>query len=218
MSGGGSSSDDGPPGVGLWIVSFSDCMVNLMAFFLMMLTFSSTSHNPKTRVEGPYPTPAGNSVLEGSNDPQGSVVKSVRDVTDFTESGSEMPTEQDAIPTRNPRESPGPLVGADVYKTRHDVIVSCRKLFWGEGSVLRPGGQEYLKLLAGYLVKVSNRVAVSAGPRAADMERATAIIEFLSREAGLAADRFSILAWPPPRRADQQATVGITILSGSPCP
>lgn len=213
MSGGGSG--DGP-GVDLWILSFSDCMVNLMAFFVMMLTFSSsTSHGSKTRVEGVYPTNEGNSAMPMPGTKGGSLAPGAPVLQESTEKGSEFATDSDPVPTHNPKESPDAKVGAEAFRSRHDVAIPCRRLFYGQGAVFKPGSRECLSLLAAYLEKVSTLdVVVSAGPGAGDLDRASAVVDFLTAK-GLKGDRFSIGAGPVQRDPGGQALLTVSVLPRS---
>ena len=215
MSGGGSG--DGP-GVDLWILSFSDCMVNLMAFFVMMLTFSSTSHSSQSRVEGVVPTKEGNSAIPMPAAKGSSLTPGVPSLQESTEAGSESATDSDAVPTHNPKASPDAMVGADALRARHDVAIPCRRLFYGQGSVLRPDSRACLALLAGYLGKVPNAVAISAGAAQADVERASVVIEYLTGEGGLKADRFSIAVGPTPRGTGGSPMLVVSVLPRSLCP
>ena len=44
------SEDDGPPAIGEWIVTFSDCMTLLLCFFVLLLTFSSFDEEALKRI------------------------------------------------------------------------------------------------------------------------------------------------------------------------
>ena len=217
----GHGGGDGP-GVDLWILSFSDCMVNLMAFFVMMLTFSGSSHEKGGKgsgVEGVVQTPGGNSVMAmpGAKG-GGSMAGGVDHLQESTTSGSESATDSDPVPTRNPKESPGAMVGAEAMRARHDVAIPCRRIFYGEGSVLRSDSRECLSLLAGYLGKVPNAVAVSAGVSEADVERASVIIEYLTNEKGLKVERFSIGVTPTGQSPGGGAMLVVSVLPRSVCP
>ncbi|MCY2926327.1 MAG: flagellar motor protein MotB [Planctomycetota bacterium] len=126
----------------LWILSFSDCMVNLMAFFVMMLTFSSTGHSSKSRVEGVVPTKEGNSAMAMPGGKGGSLTPGAPALQETTETGSEFATDSDPVPTHNPKASPEAGVGAEAFRSRHDVAIPCRRLFYGQGAVLRPDAAE----------------------------------------------------------------------------
>ncbi|MCY2931769.1 MAG: hypothetical protein NTV86_20220 [Planctomycetota bacterium] len=199
----------------LWILSFSDCMVNLMAFFVMMLTFSSTSHSSKSRVEGVYPTKEGDSAMAMPGTKGGSLAAGANVLQETTETGSEFATDSDPVPTHNPKESPDSKVGAEAFRSRHDVAIPCGRLFFGRGAVLKPGSGECLSLLAGYLEKVpTHNVVVSAGPAPGDLDRASAVVEYLAAK-GLQGERFSIGAGPAQRDPKDRPLVIVTVLPRS---
>lgn len=215
MSGGGSG--DGP-GVDLWILSFSDCMVNLMAFFVMMLTFSSTSNSAKSRVEGVYPTKEGNVAMPMPGAKGGALAPGAPQLQETTEQGSEFATDSDPNPTHNPKASPEAAVGADAFRSRHDIAIPCRRLFYGQGAVLRPDSQECLSLLAGYLGKVPNAVSVSTGTAYGDIDRAAVVIEYLTIRGGLKPERFSVGVSPTREAPDGSPMLIISVLPRSLCP
>jgi flagellar motor protein MotB len=153
-------SDDGPPGVGEWIVTFSDCMTLLLCFFVMLLTFSSFDESALQKFDGAFPIFNDNDSLDTNRTRQpDSDLEPPPTVTDETMHGSDSPTGRPG-PTVNPRITVA-LPQTDAYRDRRVFYLPSAMMFHGKGWVLTPTGKEMLDILAGYMRKVPCRVVLS---------------------------------------------------------
>ena len=178
-------------GAPLWIISFADMMSLLMAFFVMLSTFSSLgpaealklrkammaalapnfyggwySFNPRTGV-GPQPIAAGQQ-----------------------EKGSERPTLEE-------NQGKGLLAeGKPIdFRARKVFAIESRKVFWGGGATLSREGRDFLDTLAAFAVRVPGRIVIAENGPGADPElgfnRALRTLTYLAAR-GVSKDRCCI--------------------------
>src|SRR3989304_1899861 len=88
----------GGPEIGLWVVTFSDCMTNMLTFFLLLLTFSSFEETSYNQFKGAFRYEGSASIFPGAMEVPSSSIEPAPREADRTEEGS------DAATTAEPRE------------------------------------------------------------------------------------------------------------------
>lgn len=193
--------DEEGPGAPLWMVTFSDCMNLLLTFFVLLVTFSSFDTKVLTDLGGVFrgifpaiffkPT---NAELDES---------AVVPATQLTpvephEDGSEKPTL-----TEGPEDALRQQTITVDFRTQRAFLVDSRSIFWGQGTAISSDGREMLETLALFLKAVPSRVVISehgSDDRQSDrlgLERAWAVIEYLTAQRGLDKKRFNISMLSP---------------------
>jgi chemotaxis protein MotB len=190
--------EGGGESVGLWYISFSDMITLLLSFFVMLTTFSSFSKEVGTKFEG-IAEGINNSSLFTGNNPYNSVVPAPDRVVDWTNKGSEKPTDGGTENIHKPRSSFWEA-NANAYRDRQVFIIPGSRLFWGKGNTLTYAGKELLNMLGEFLKAVPCQVVIREGyPEADDgadvnLNRASAIVEYLTTKQSIASRRFSLSA------------------------
>ncbi len=181
-------SGEGAP---LWIISFADMISLLMAFFVMLSTFSgfgaagSKELNRAAKIAlsanyygGWYRTPRFSSMSHHMRS------------TEQLEKGSEKPTLEQSQGTGLLAETEP----AD-FSNRKVFLIESKKVFWAAGTTLSKDGRDFLDLFASYINAMPERVAISEsgpGPDAdLGINRAIVVIGYLSNK-GVSKNRFSI--------------------------
>ncbi len=200
--------DDGPAGPGIWIVSFTDCMTNLMTFFVMLVSFASFDKHSMSKLGGVFDSMSKQSIFSSSKPRSDSMLPPVG-APSVTENGSESPNERPAEMVKASPASPATL---DVQHARHQLSLATNKMFWGKGAALQPEGQRNLAAIAGYLAKIPRVVVVEVGG-AAEIERAAAVVAFLTDRQGLRGERFCISVGGP-----SPAVIKLIVLAKEVCP
>ncbi|MCE5326307.1 MAG: hypothetical protein LLG01_07805 [Planctomycetaceae bacterium] len=203
---------DAPAGPGIWIVSFSDCMTNLMTFFVLLVSFASFDKAAMSRLGTVFESVSKPSIF-GEHKPPGGSLLPPPPSNDVTEKGSEAPTDRPAELTVSPQESPD----TDLQAARQEISLPIEKLFWGNGAALQPAGRQTLAAIAPYLAKIPRTVVVEVGS-AAQMNRAAAIVACFTQTHRLPVEQFCICA--PTRRASSAAGdyVKLIVLAKEVCP
>ncbi len=194
------AEEGGGESVGLWYVSFTDMVTLLLAFFVMLATFSSYSKDNLDRFAGAWTYLANYSILPGKNVSQESVVQ-MEKYMDWTPVGSEKPSHTESTDAiRAPRESFWMENMANAYHERRTFMVPSVRLFWGNGSSLIPTGKSHLDMVVSFLKVMPGQVivgesAVDDGSGTADgrsLSRSWEIVEYMARKGNLPYDRFSV--------------------------
>ncbi|MCD6303380.1 MAG: hypothetical protein J7M21_00275 [Planctomycetes bacterium] len=215
--------DDEPAGPGEWIVTFSDCMTLLLCFFVLLLTFSSFDEVELQKLAGAFNYQNDlDRIFPVPRKIKDSIVEPADRYIDMTEKGSETPTQSPRQPTLQPKRLPA-IFDDDAYKDRRILYIPSEKLFWGEGTVLRPAGRRYLDKIASFLRMLPCRVVISetgpapapAGGRSARIDRAWAVMRDFTGRLKLPAERFNITAAgsAPPARLRGHRVVAIAMIS-----
>ena len=214
-------SDEGPNGPGDWIVTFSDCMTLLLCFFVLLLTFSSFDEVELQKLAGVFANESQTSIFPVPREIKDSALKPPERVIDVTRVGSEMPTM-----TPDPRlEFPGRLSAVlddEAHKDRKIFYIPSEALFWGDGSVLRPRGQAYLRSIGRFMRMIPSRVVIGENcpPARRDeteqsrLDRAWAVMRFFTEQVRLPAKRFNITAsmTSTPARLRGRRVVAVALL------
>lgn len=138
----------------LWIISFADMISLLMAFFVMLSTFSSfgPKESEKFRTVTKY------ALMPNcgwhSRAPQSAVTPTLVAAGDGT-TGSEKPTLETKSNNKGLKEGHSPD-----YKTARVFTAESSKIFIAKGRALSPNGQEVLGALALYLQKVPGQIVI----------------------------------------------------------
>jgi flagellar motor protein MotB len=187
--------EEGPPLNG-WVLSFSDCMTNLLCFFVLLVSFSSFDVSAQGRIQGAFTSMTTPAISDRRTDPTDAVVPPQQRPFDPTADGAEKPTNQPPEPVRKTQ----PQVVPDV-KAFHDQVtirVPAHKLFWGSGDLLTPAGRSSLRLIGSYMRLLPVRAVVrprglgSPAASESDMRRAWSVVSCISEESKVSRDRFCI--------------------------
>lgn len=159
----------------LWILSFADMMSLLMAFFVMLSTFSTFGPKAEQQLKG---------VLQAALAPYGGYLQrppktglGPRSKTGQTPEGSERPTLEQTFSTDTMVET-----GPKDFRTHKVFLTESKNVFWSNGCSLSKQGKDYLTTMAEYWERVRGRIVLNeAGPGEADigLPRCVIIAEFL---------------------------------------
>jgi chemotaxis protein MotB len=186
------------PGAPLWMVTFSDCMNLLLTFFVLLVTFSSFDTEVLTDLgfvfRRIFP---GISFKPTSAELDKSAVLSSTQLTavEAHAEGSEKPTL-----TKGPEDGVKPETQTADFHTRKAFCADSKAIFWGKGTAISSDGGETLETLALFLKAVPSRVVISEhsldDPKSdpLGLDRAWAVIEYLTAKQGLDRKRFNISA------------------------
>lgn len=177
------AEESGGESVGLWYVSFSDMITLLLAFFVMLATFSSHSKEEINRFAGVCAYITAYSVIGGRS--ERSVMPTERYYEPAKE-GSEKPTGVESGEPKRPRPSTW-VSRADAYHERRTFRIRSREVFFGKGAALTPLGMQRLDLVADFLKRLPCRLIVSeiafGGSEGArerlSLERSWSIVNYL---------------------------------------
>jgi len=190
---------EAPGGGGEWIVTFSDCMTLLLCFFVMLVTFSSFDDVSRGRFGGAFQSRSFRSIFNIKQEIKDSMFKPVDRPVDRTREGSDLPDLDELTETPRPRD-PIEISSTDAYRDRQVFYVPVERMFWGRGTRLKPEGRAKLRLLAGFLRRLPCRVIIAQGPPTPErpsgpgLERAWAVMEYLTGTEGLSPGRFNVSA------------------------
>jgi chemotaxis protein MotB len=179
-----------------WMVTFSDCMTLLLTFFVLLLSFSSFDYKIFWRLKVIYCEALANTSPSPKSDSDSFKHLAPIKYLKQPDRGSEKPTlkriDQDGLleETEEPED----------FQNRKVFIVSSKKMFWGKGAAISSEGRDIMSTMASFLKQVPNRVVISeSGPSDEysvqfGLQRAWAVLEYLTEVKGLEKKRFSISA------------------------
>jgi len=210
-------------GPGDWLVTFSDCMTLLLCFFVLLLTFSSFDEVELQKLAGAFQVESEyDHIFPVPRKIKESMVPPPDRVVDVTEKGTETPTTLPPQPTAQPLRRMAVLED-EAYKDRKVLYIPSEWLFWGRGTVLTREGRKYLQAIASLLHMTRCRVVVGeSGPGTGRpgepdvrLDRAWAVVRFLTTNLGLPADRFNVTAssLPVPGRLKGHRVLAVTLIS-----
>jgi len=187
---------DEAPGAPEWMVTFSDCMTLLLTFFVLLLSFSSFDNRVFRRLKVGYSTALStiSPVLRSDRDALFYML-TIRHIAELRK-GSEKPTSDQGLHDGLMKETgPVDIQGGVAF------LISSKKLFWGKGTALSPGGRHIMDTMASFLRGVPSRIVVSENGLVDDMSseylglpRAWVVMEYLTTQQNLDWERFSISA------------------------
>ena len=190
------SEPDETPGAPEWMVTFSDCMTLLLTFFVLLLSFSSFDDKIFAKLKIIFATSlsSASTVAKVNRD---SFVPAIRfKYTEEPDKGSEKSTLKTGIEDNLKQET----VPTD-FRNRKVFLVPSENIFWGKGTVISGQGRRILAIVASFLKEVPNRVVISENTwgdkensNQSGLDRAWAVIEYLTTTQGIDKKQLSISA------------------------
>ncbi|MGB2865509.1 MAG: flagellar motor protein MotB [Sedimentisphaerales bacterium] len=185
---------DDEPGAPEWMVTFSDCMTLLLTFFVLLLSFSSFDNRVFRSLKVGYSTALTTiSPVRRSDRDALLYLPPVRHIAELRK-GSEKPTSAQELQDGLMKET-----GLVDLRGGMAFLISSKKLFWGKGTALSPGGRQIMETMASFLRGVPSRVVVSENGLADDMSseyfglpRSWVVMEYFTTQQNLDWERFSI--------------------------
>src|SRR4030043_268808 len=187
--------EDEPAGAPEWMVTFSDFMTLLLTFFVLLLSFSSFDNRVFWSLKIIYCSALSNiSPFPQSNRDSFLYIRPIRYPEDL-DRGSEKPTLD-----KGDKDGLLEETGSDDFNKRKVFIVSSKKIFWGKGTAVSSEGRNILSIMASFLKQMPNRVVISENGTDDEnneqfgLERALAVMEYLTDKGGLDKELFNISA------------------------
>lgn len=197
-----------------WMVTFSDCMTLLLTFFVLLLSFATFKKETIPTLSQSF-AKALPSVGSSSVSKQESIWKkqASQDTTQQPD-GTETRTLAEIMKKNFMREKK-PLD----FKNLKVFSVPSGDFFWGQGTALSKTGIETLDALAVFLKSTTGRVVISEnGPGrdpALGLDRAMAVVEYLTKQMDLPPKRFSISGNTTMREPSAGRRLEVTLLERS---
>jgi outer membrane protein OmpA-like peptidoglycan-associated protein len=185
--------EEGGEGAPLWIISFADMMSLLMAFFVMLSTFSGFGPSEAETLQQVVGAALAPNYYGGwhAAPPREALGFQAPAAGQF-QKGSEKPTLEETQGEGLLRETP-----PGDFRTRKVFLVESRTIFWGAGTTLSPGGRDFLNTLASYAGAMSDRIIISENGPGNDpklgLSRALTTLSYLATN-GISRDRCSLAA------------------------
>lgn len=176
----------------LWMISFADMMSLLMAFFVMLSTFSSFGPAEALKLRKAMNAAMAPNYYGGwySFQPRTAVGPQAI-AAGQPERGSERPTLEET-------QGPGGMLSQskpEDFRTRKVFTIESKKVFWGAGVTLSRDGKAFLDTLADYAAKMPGRIVIAENGPKADTEiafnRALRTLTYLTSK-GVSKDRCCI--------------------------
>lgn len=204
--------EDEPAGAPEWMVTFSDCMTLLLTFFVLLLSFSSFGEKTLMYLGQSFakslPAVGLSYVSERDSAWKEQQVEDAEKITKGTETRT-----LDEETSSNFMEEEKPLD----FRNLKVFSVPSSSFFWGSGTAISDSGRKLLDAFAVFLRSVPSRVVISEngsdGNQNIGLQRAWAILEYMTRKKGLKKEMFSITASTTMRRSPAaQRMLEITLL------
>ncbi len=187
---------DEPPGAPEWMVTFSDCMTLLLTFFVLLLSFSSFDDKVFRKMETALAQALPSVGVPVARDREAFLRLEQIVYKKELDDGSEKSTLNGNIEA-NPKEETQLLD----FQNRKVFLISSNKIFWGKGTFISLNGREILSAMALFLKTIPNRIIISenAGQyhrnhNEIGLQRAWAVLEYITTKQALDKSRFSISA------------------------
>ena len=201
-----------------WLITFCDCMTLLLAFFVMLLSFSSFDPEVLNRLQGGFEQLSYSSLSDRQRLAREAPIPQPG-VVHRTEEGDGANRFDDLEPVEKPRD-PLEALAADAYRDRRVLTVPSEMLFVGRTHLLKGQARRMLSVIADYLRLVPCRIIVSetvADAEAQDrgLARTWAVVGHFTEQEGLEANRFGIAVHieKAPHRPDFKPAIRIAMLS-----
>jgi hypothetical protein len=177
----------------------------LMAFFIMLLTFSSFDDVELEKMSGVFSYQSNNTIFSVPRGAKDGVMPPRDRVVDTTAEGSETPTDSTNGMIRNPKQL-SIVLDEEAYKDRKVFYIPAHWLFWGRGTAFTQDGINHLRSMAEFMRMAPSRVVIGeSGPdgKPGDgldvrLDRALAVMQVLTDQMKVPADQFAITATPMP--------------------
>lgn len=206
-------SGEGAP---LWIISFADMMSLLMAFFVMLSTFSGFGPAEAEKLQRTVKAVLAPNYYGGWYTPYPRTAMGAQAMAaGQLEKGSEKPTLEETQGKGLLKETP-----AGDFRSRKIFLIESRAVFWGAGTTLSPSGRDFLNTLASFVSKIPDRIVICEDGLGRDdqqgLVRAAWVLNYLTVK-GISKDRCSIAArgMSPDRSFQTQRMLEIALLSAS---
>jgi chemotaxis protein MotB len=181
-------SGEGAP---LWIISFADMISLLMAFFVMLSTFSGFGASETEKLQRVTKAALAPNYYGGwfKNSPQAAMGPQALAAGQF-EKGSEKPTLEEAT---------GKCLLAETkpedFRNRKIFLIESKKTFLAAGTALSVDGRDFFDILASFISKIPDRIVVSENGPGDNFElgvlRAIRAVRYLASR-GISIDRCCI--------------------------
>jgi outer membrane protein OmpA-like peptidoglycan-associated protein len=207
--------EEGGESAPLWMISFADMMSLLMAFFVMLSTFSSFGPSEAEKLQKVADATLAANTGGWHKQRSKSAVGSQTLAAGQLGKGSEKPTLQERQGKSLMKET-----SAGDFRTRKVFLIESKTVFWGAGMTLSPNGRDFLDTLASFAAKMPDRIVISESGPGEDPDqgfiRAAGVLNYLTGK-GVSKDRCSIAAqgMSPDRRFETQRMLEIVLLSAS---
>jgi flagellar motor protein MotB len=210
------SSGEGAP---LWMVSFADMMSLLMAFFLMLTTFSSFGPKEEKQLRtavlvalAPFGDLLGHGVFESSGDDMS------RGPNPTGSSDSDDNSEKRTFDLTTGKKGALRPTNAPDFQTHKVFTAESREMFWSTGTSLSTQGRSFLDLVAAYAKRMRGPIVVSESSSASDdlgVQRAIAAVRYLV-DHGVPEDSVNVAPGVlEPTTDNDQRKLQVTFLTGA---
>jgi len=140
---------DGGHEVGLWYVSFADMITLLLAFFVMLSTFSSYDNEARAKFAGACYYIASNSLFHAKEVPHPTFAEVITQPIHFTQDGSEKPFELNDEDVPHPLRRDVPINDRAFFEQK--VLALPANVLWTRDGQLRDEGKQLLARLGAYV-------------------------------------------------------------------
>ena len=201
----------------LWIISFADMISLLMAFFVMLSTFSAFDKDEKLK----YKAAISKATLSFGGAFQAAPKDSLSwkpPSNETAKKGPEKPSPEQNLEIGAVRKTV-----TDNYLERKVFLISTSSMFYSTGNVLTVEGRYWLDTLARYLGRIQGNVLISErGPgsvKKSKLKRSIAAAEYLV-EKGIPAERLNVSGrgTMPESNFQQKDLLEFCILEKDICP
>jgi len=180
--------EGGGHSVGLWYVSFADMITLLLAFFVMLSTFSSYDHEARTKFAGACHYVVTNSLFTATEKPRPSFAQVITPMVDFTKDGSEKPTTPSDEDVQFPLRRDVPPDDRAFFEQK--VLTLQAKRLWNRDGTFTEEGLQQLARLGEYVRQDPCAVLIAYPPNGESgeafigasyrVERAHAVLKHLA--------------------------------------
>jgi flagellar motor protein MotB len=206
-------SGEGAP---LWIISFADMISLLMAFFVMLSTFSGFGPGETAKLQRVTKAAlAPNYYGHWFKYPPRATMGPQMTAAGQPEKGSEKPTLEKATGKGLLAETK-----PEDFRTRKIFLIESKKIFWAAGTTLSKDGRDFLNILASFANTLPDRIVINENGPGGDRElgilRAIVVVKYLN-SCGVSKNRFSIAAkgMLPEENLKTERMLEITLLDES---
>jgi hypothetical protein len=208
--------EEGGEGAPLWIISFADMMSLLMAFFVMLSTFSGFGPAEAEKLQRTVKAVLAPNYYGGWYTPYPRAAMGAQAVAaGQLERGSEKPTLEETQGKGLLKETP-----SGDFRSRKIFLIESQAVFWGMGATLSSDGRDFLDTVASFVSKLPDRIVICEdgpgpdGPQG--LVRATTVLNYLTGK-GVSKDRCSVAAraMSPDASCQTQRMLEIALLGAS---